>query len=86
MFIRLALVWAALLAGLYHWKTGYQPGSLAIVLGVASHWVLDFVSHRPRPARVAEPRGRSGYASTRNGLQIVRHPHRGFDPAIVFWQ
>ncbi len=43
----MALLWAALLGGLYHWKTRYLPGSIAIALGVASHWALDFISHRP---------------------------------------
>jgi hypothetical protein len=43
----MATVWAALLAGLYHWKTRYLPGTIAIALGVASHWLLDFVSHKP---------------------------------------
>ena len=28
-------------------ETRYLPGALAIALGVVSHWVLDFVSHRP---------------------------------------
>jgi hypothetical protein len=43
----MTLLWAALLAGLYHWKARYWPGTVAIALGVASHWLLDFVSHRP---------------------------------------
>ena len=42
----MALVWAGALAALHHWRTGYLPGTIAIALGVASHWVLDFVSHR----------------------------------------
>jgi hypothetical protein len=33
----MALVWAGLLASLYHWKTRYLPGTIAIALGVASH-------------------------------------------------
>jgi hypothetical protein len=43
----MTLVWAALLAALYQWKARYWPGTVAIALGVASHWLLDFVSHRP---------------------------------------
>jgi hypothetical protein len=43
----MTLVWAALLAGVYHWKARYGPGTVAIALGVASHWLLDVVSHRP---------------------------------------
>ncbi|HTS51658.1 MAG TPA: hypothetical protein VMH26_00120 [Burkholderiales bacterium] len=44
--LMMSLVWAALLAGLYHWKAAHWPGTVAIALGVASHWLLDFVSHR----------------------------------------
>ncbi len=43
----MTLVWAGLLAGLYQWKVGYRPGTIAIAVGVVSHWLLDFVSHRP---------------------------------------
>jgi hypothetical protein len=43
----MSLVWAGVLAKLYHWKARYWPGTIAIAAGVASHWLLDFVSHRP---------------------------------------
>jgi hypothetical protein len=36
-----------LFAALYHSRTGYTKGALAVALAVVSHWVLDFVTHRP---------------------------------------
>ena len=44
----LALVgWAALAGGAYWAATRYGPGAVWIAIGVVSHWVLDFVTHRP---------------------------------------
>jgi hypothetical protein len=42
----MTFAWAALLAALYYWRSRYWAGTVAIALGVASHWLLDFVSHR----------------------------------------
>src|SRR5712671_5122622 len=39
--------WGTLFVGLYHWHTGYARGALVVALAVVSHWVLDFVTHRP---------------------------------------
>jgi len=39
--------WALLAAGIYWMATKYGPGALWIGIGVVSHWVLDFVTHRP---------------------------------------
>jgi membrane-bound metal-dependent hydrolase YbcI (DUF457 family) len=42
----LLLVWAVVLGALHKtWRNDW-PGSVAIALGVASHWVLDWISHR----------------------------------------
>jgi hypothetical protein len=41
------LLWAALLAGAYQWWTGSARGAVVIAGLVASHWVLDVVSHVP---------------------------------------
>ena len=38
-------VWAALFAAIYYWITRYWPGTLAIALGVLSHWLLDWITH-----------------------------------------
>lgn len=42
-----ALVWAALFAGVYRWRTGNGRGALWLAGGVFSHWVLDLVVHVP---------------------------------------
>ncbi len=41
------VVWAALIALLYLWRTRYARGAVVLALAVLSHWVLDVVSHRP---------------------------------------
>jgi hypothetical protein len=42
-----AIGWATLFALLYYGFTRYGAGAILIWVGVVSHWVLDFVSHRP---------------------------------------
>jgi len=39
--------WATLFASLYFGFTRYALGALAIWFGVVSHWLLDFIVHRP---------------------------------------
>ena len=41
------LVWSILFAASYYLITRYKPGAIAIALGVASHWLLDWITHRP---------------------------------------
>ncbi len=41
------LGWATLLAALYYVVTRYVTGTLVVWLLVLSHWVLDYVTHRP---------------------------------------
>ena len=44
----LALIaWGIVFALLYGWRTGYGRGAVVVALLVVSHWVLDFVTHRP---------------------------------------
>jgi membrane-bound metal-dependent hydrolase YbcI (DUF457 family) len=45
--LAMSLVWSLLLGGLYFAATRYRRGALVIGAGVFSHWVLDFVTHRP---------------------------------------
>ena len=40
-------VWAALFASVYYGITRYARGTMAIGVGVLSHWVLDWVTHKP---------------------------------------
>jgi membrane-bound metal-dependent hydrolase YbcI (DUF457 family) len=42
-----ALVWSLLFAAVFWAVTRYPRGALVVALGVFSHWVLDFVTHRP---------------------------------------
>src|SRR5438105_10763970 len=39
--------WATLLAALYYGFTRYSLGAGVMWIGVVSHWVLDFIVHRP---------------------------------------
>jgi len=41
------VVWASALAVIYYLCTKYTPGTVAIWIGVVSHWVLDWITHRP---------------------------------------
>ncbi len=43
----MTIVWSVLAGGAYWLVTRYGHGALFIGLLVASHWVLDFVTHRP---------------------------------------
>ncbi len=44
----LALIaWGIVVALLYRWRRGYARGAVVVALLVVSHWVLDFVTHRP---------------------------------------
>jgi hypothetical protein len=40
-------IWAGLLAGAYFFWRRYSRGAWLLFAAVLSHWVLDFVSHRP---------------------------------------
>src|SRR5208283_3777532 len=42
-----ALGWSVLLAVLYYYVKHYSRGAWIIGIGVFSHWVLDFLTHRP---------------------------------------
>jgi len=39
--------WGVLFGFLYRARTGYGRGAVVVALLVVSHWVLDFVTHRP---------------------------------------
>jgi membrane-bound metal-dependent hydrolase YbcI (DUF457 family) len=43
----MSIVWATAFALLYYLVTRYKPGSVAIWIGVVSHWILDWITHRP---------------------------------------
>ena len=39
--------WATAFGGIHCALTRYRAGAIAIWIGVVSHWVLDWVTHRP---------------------------------------
>lgn len=41
------LVWAALFAGIVWWRAKDRAAALVVAIGVLSHWVLDWITHRP---------------------------------------
>ena len=43
----MACVWASGLAVIYHAIARYWPGTMAVWIGVVSHWLLDCITHRP---------------------------------------
>ena len=43
----MTLVWATAFALIYVGIAHYQRGAVAVWVGVVSHWVLDWISHRP---------------------------------------
>jgi membrane-bound metal-dependent hydrolase YbcI (DUF457 family) len=45
--LAMALVWAGILGISYDMKTRYRRGAIWMGIAVFSHWLLDFVAHRP---------------------------------------
>lgn len=45
--LAMTLVWGVALGGLYFFARRIIVGAVVVALTVASHWVLDFVTHRP---------------------------------------
>lgn len=43
----MAFAWAAIFAALYHWRTADRRGAIVLAAGVVSHWVCDWITHRP---------------------------------------
>src|SRR5712692_4508408 len=43
----MVVVWSVVLGGLYYAFRRYRRGPCIITLAVLSHWVLDFIVHRP---------------------------------------
>lgn len=42
-----AIIWGALFAVVYRWRTGEGSSALWLAGGVVSHWILDFIVHVP---------------------------------------
>jgi hypothetical protein len=43
----MSIVWATVFSAIYYCLARYSPGATAIWLGVVSHWILDWITHRP---------------------------------------
>jgi len=43
----MAIVWGALFALAYYAKARYTAGAVTLFFGVVSHWLFDFITHRP---------------------------------------
>jgi hypothetical protein len=43
----MSILWATAFALVHHIIIHYWPGTIAIWIGVVSHWLLDWISHRP---------------------------------------
>jgi membrane-bound metal-dependent hydrolase YbcI (DUF457 family) len=43
----MAVVWGLLLGGVYWLVTRYRPGALILFVAVVSHWIFDWITHRP---------------------------------------
>jgi|SRR5580692_6456493 hypothetical protein len=49
----MCIVWASTFALIYYWIAGYLPGTIAIWIGVVSHWILDWVNPPSRYAALS---------------------------------
>ena len=43
----MSVVWATAFSLIYFAVSRYRPGAIAIWIGVVSHWILDWITHRP---------------------------------------
>ncbi len=68
----LSIVWATLFALLYHCIARNRSGTIAIWIGVVSHWVLDWITHRPdMPLSPGGPRLGLGLWNSIAGTMVV---------------
>jgi hypothetical protein len=68
----MSIVWATLFAGIYYAVTRYRPGAIVLWMGVVSHWVLDWITHRPdMPLYPGGPRYGLGLWNSIPGTLVV---------------
>jgi len=68
----LDLLWGALLAAVVHWRYRDVKSSLWVGAAVVSHWVLDWISHRPdMPLWPGGPRVGLGLWGSVSGTLLV---------------
>ena len=63
----MSIVWGVLFALVYYATTRYTAGAVTLAFGVVSHWLFDFITHRPDlPLWPGGPKV---------GLGLWNHPH-----------
>jgi membrane-bound metal-dependent hydrolase YbcI (DUF457 family) len=68
----MSVVWATALALLYYAMTRYRAGAATVWAGVNSHWILDWVTHRPdMPLYPGGPRLGLGLWNSIAGTMVV---------------
>jgi len=68
----MCIMWATAFALTYYWIARYPPGTIAIWIGVVSHWILDWVTHRPdMPLYPGGPRFGLGLWNSIAGTLVV---------------
>ena len=68
----LTLLWATAFALLYNFVAHYRPGTIAIWVGVVSHWVLDWITHGPdMPLYPGGPRFGLGLWNSVSGTMVL---------------
>jgi len=68
----MSIVWATVFALVYQAATRYKPGAIAIWVGVVSHWILDWITHRPdMPLYPGGPRLGLGLWNSVAGTMLV---------------
>jgi hypothetical protein len=68
----MSIAWATVFALIYHRIRHYWRGTLAIWMGVVSHWVLDWITHRPdMPLYPGGPRLGLGLWNSVAGTMVV---------------
>jgi hypothetical protein len=68
----MSVFWATVFALVYHLTARYWPGTIVIGIGVVSHWVLDWVTHRPdMPLYPGGPRYGLGLWNSIPGTMVV---------------
>jgi membrane-bound metal-dependent hydrolase YbcI (DUF457 family) len=68
----MCIVWATAFALIYYWIARYPPGWVAVWIGVVSHWILDWVTHRPdMPLYPGGPRFGLGLWNSIAGTLVV---------------
>jgi membrane-bound metal-dependent hydrolase YbcI (DUF457 family) len=68
----MSIVWATLFAGIYYAISRYRTGAIVVWIGVVSHWVLDWITHRPdMPLYPGSPRYGLGLWNSISGTLVI---------------